>query len=305
MYIFIVADRLTYIKYEGLYHEAARRAKEEEGVDVENALRNLEDRERKKKADIKKLQRIREALGTAYGGKTNDLKDALIKMVNSRIKELDSRESLIEGGKYTQSAIIYKKAAESTIYGLKNGASWSEIVTALPNNDREYFMEFVSEADPDRREKILQTVSPGLRRALQMSWGQKPDREEDNESFFREHYLPDKDWMGWRPDVDLDDIAAKTIDNEAMNLSDFGYYESSLREPGAVNATPLPYNKQNNDLRLASDLKRILHGRGLTQVEVNVSERNTMGPTDIVANIAVWAGLKTQQKVDYGMYAWV
>ena len=298
-------DRLTYLKYKGLYHAAARRALSEEGVDVENAMRNVDEREFRRKAEIKKLQSIRSALGTAYGGKTNDLKDALIKLVNSRISELDTKPSLIEGGKYTQSAIIYKKAAESTMYGLKNGASWSEIVTALPTNDREYFMEFVSETDQGKRDKILKAVSPSLKKALQMSWGMKPAKQKSNEDYFQEHYLPDKDWLGWHPEIDLDDIAVKTIDNEAMNLSDFGYYESSLREPGAVNATPLPYNHENRDLRLSAEIKRILNGSGLNNVEVNVSQNNTMGPTDIIANIGVWAGFKSQQKVDYALYNWI
>ena len=213
---------------------------------------------------------------------------------------------MVEGGKYTQSAIIYKRAAEATMYGLKKGASWSSIVSALPANDREYFMEFVAETDKSKRDKILAIVSPSLKKALQMSWGMKPDKQEDNEDFFKDHYLPDSDWEGWNPDVDLNDIAVKTVANEAMNLSDFGFYESALREPVVQAVTPLPYNKENDDINISSELRSLLKGKGLRNVEVNVTAKNTMGPTDIIANIAVWTGLKEQQrKVDDSIRTWI
>ena len=298
-------DRLNYIKYTGLYHEAARKAKLEEGVDVETALNKLEYRETVRKANIKKLQSVRDILGTSYGGKTNSLKDSLLKLINSRISELQEQENLIEGGKYTQSAIIYRQAARSTIYGLKQGASWSEIVSALPQNDREYFMEFVAEQDPDKRDQILSIVSPSLKKALQMSWGMRTAPKISNDEYFTEHYLPDKDWMGWRPNIDINDTYVKTIDNEAMNLADFGFYENQLREPGAVNAMPLPYRDRNRDLKISSELQRLLQGNGLHQVEVSVAELNTLGPTEIMADIGVWAGITSQKhKVETTINNW-
>lgn len=299
-------DRLNYIKWQGLYEEAARRALDEEGVDVDLFLKNTEDRERERKFNIDKLKKIKDSLNAAYDGKTNYIKNYLLKLVNSRIAELKPREQLVEGGKYTQSAIIYKRAAEATMYGLKDGASWSSIISALPTNDREYFMEFVSESDETKRDKILAIASPSLKKALQMSWGMKTDKQKDNENFFATHYLPDSDWKGWRPDVDLKDIEVKTVNNEAMNLSDFGFYESSLREPEVQEATPLPYNHENDDIRLRSELKKILKGKGLTNVEVDVSARNTMSATDVIANIAVWTGLKEQRKrVEDTAGAWI
>jgi hypothetical protein len=205
---------------------------------------------------------------------------------------------MVEGGKYTQTALIYKRAAESTMQGLQDNAGWSQIISALPQNDREYFMEFVAERDKDKREKILQTVSPSLQRALRMSWGMKADKPVSNSEYFKTHYLPDSNWEGWNPDVDLRDIEAVTLENEAMNLSDFGFYESQLRNPGAVNASPLPYNEENSDIRLSREIKKVLRGKGLRNVEVDVVEKNTMGPTDIVANIGVWAGINHQQHIE-------
>ena len=291
-------DRLTYIKYQGLYKEAARRALDEEGVDVEEAAKRLKEKERERDGALKKLKYFKKILGEAYDGKTNSMKNHLLKLVNNRIDELETDEQLVEGGKYTQSALIYKRVAESTMQGLQEGASWSQIISALPQNDREYFMEFVAERDKDKREKILATVSPSLQRALRMSWGMKYQKPATNSEFFKDHYLPDANWEGWRPDVDLRDIEVKTVENEAMNLSDFGFYESQLRNPGAIAAEPLPYNEENRDVNVSSALRKALRGRGLKNVEVDVVERNSMGPTEIVANIGTWAGIDHQRDVE-------
>ena len=299
-------DRLTFIKYQGLYHEAARRALDEEGVDIQRVLENTDEKDQARKAMLRHLKSIKKALGEAYGGKTNAMKDYLSKLVNRRISELVPVESMVEGGKYTQSAIIYKKAAEATMYGLKKGASWSSIISALPTNDREYFMEFVSETDPDKKKEILSIVSPALRRALQMSWGLPTEQRETNEQFFQHHYLPDSNWAGWRPEVDIADVEVKTIDNEGMNLSDFGFYESSLREPEVMIASPLPYKMTNKDLNISSELKSLLKGKGLKDVKVNVTENNTMGPTEIIADIGIWSGILDQQrKVEDNIRSWI
>ena len=291
-------DRLTYIKYQGLYKEAARRALDEEGVDVEEAAKRLKEKEHERDGALKRLKYFKKILGEAYDGKTNSMKNHLLKLVNNRIDELETDEQLVEGGKYTQSALIYKRVAESTMQGLQEGASWSQIISALPQNDREYFMEFVAERDKDKREKILATVSPSLQRALRMSWGMKYQKPVTNSEFFKDHYLPDSNWEGWRPDVDLRDIEVKTVENEAMNLSDFGFYESQLRNPGAITAEPLPYNEENRDVNVSSALRKALRGRGLKNVEVDVVERNSMGPTEIVANIGTWAGIDHQRDVE-------
>lgn len=291
-------DRLTYIKYQGLYKEAARRALDEEGVDVEEANKRIQERERERDGSLKRLKYFKKILGEAYDGKTNSMKNHLLKLVNNRINELEEDEYIVEGGKYTQSALIYKRVAESTMQGLKEGASWSQIISALPQNDREYFMEFVAERDKDKREKILATVSPSLQRALRMSWGMKYNKPKSNSEFFKSHYLPDSDWEGWKPDTDLRDIEVKTLENEAMNLSDFGFYESQLRNPGAIASEPLPYNQENRDVNLSNALRKALRGRGLKNVEVDVVERNSMGPTDIVANIGTWAGVNHQRDIE-------
>ena len=127
-------------------------------------------------------------------------------ILNNKINALAAQTSIVTGGEWTHTALIYRQAAQNTMTALKPGASWSQIVTALPTNDREYFMEFVKERNPEKRQEIMRTVSPQLRKALNLAWGrttEEPDIDEENENFFSSHVLPSGAWIGWRPDIDL------------------------------------------------------------------------------------------------------
>lgn len=295
-------DRLTYIKYMGLYHDAAEKAKDEEGVDVERIERQIEFRENQRKSIFNNMDKIKKALNIT---KDSPEKERLIKLVNSKISTLDPQKTLFEGGEWTQTALIYKKAAENTMTALNPGADWSQILTALPTNDREYFIEFVKEKDPDKRNDILKTVSPQLRKALLISWGKGEKRtneeiNEDNEKYFKRHFLPQAPWIGWRPNIDLKDIQIKTIANEGMNLSDFGFYESQLRDPNvkAVKAIPM----RMTSLNISSNLKRVLEGKGIEDVNVSVSESQNGSATDIICNFSSYTNLRgIENMVTYGL----
>lgn len=82
----------------------------------------------------------------------------------------------------------------------------------------------------------------------------------------------------------------KTIDNEAMNLSDFGFYESQLRDPNVINATPINMYDSNVS-NLNSNIKKILEGQGLKDVDVSISTSANGTATQIIANIATFTGL--------------
>ena len=210
---------------------------------------------------------------------------------------MKDKNIITRGGKYTHSALLYKQAAEQTMTGLKQGATWSEIISALPKNDREYFMEFVKERDPEAREEILNMVSPFLRKALLMSWGQKVPEDISDEEYFdnNEIPLPDAMWKGWRPDVNLSDVEVKTIENEGMLLSDFGFYESELRKNSVINA---PSVHEKTATNISSEIKKILSGAGLKNINVDVTDGMNCAPTKIWTDIKLWwSDRKTESQI--------
>lgn len=202
-------------------------------------------------------------------------------------------------GEYGRSALLYKKAAEATMYGLRADARWTDVVKALPKYERDYFVEFMKERDPDKQEEILKTVSPFLRRALKQVWGMdySDDKGPDNEEFFQNHNLPNFMWEGWNPDSDLNKVKAKTIKNEGMLFSDFGIYESTYRDQEVINAPNLTTKGSGNAIEVQTSLAATLSGLGLTGVEVSVSPKSTKGIQSVI-NLTKVVNYKISEAVD-------
>ena len=202
-------------------------------------------------------------------------------------------------GEYGRAALLYKKAAESTMYGLRSDARWTDVEMALPRYERDYFVEFMKEKDPDKQEEILKTVSPFLRRALKQVWGMdyEKDKGPDNEEYFESHNLPNFLWEGWRPDSDLNNVKAKTIKNEGMLFSDFGIYESKYRDPKVINAPNLSPRGSNNPLEVQTKLTTAMNGLGLQGVEVSVEPKSSGGVQSII-NMATVTSYEFKEKVN-------
>lgn len=319
-------DRLTYLKYMGLYHKAAELAEEEEDVDVEDLLERREELATKNAESIDEFKYLKKKLRRKefYGESSEKMVDVLNEKIeylendnmamvlgdlsgimsffDSKIKTLDRENTMVEVGEWTRTALLYKQAADSTMYGLKDRSSWSQIVTALPTNDREYFMEFVKVTNPSKREEILRFASPALKRALALAWGKTPEKQESNEDFFKRHELPKENWAGWAPQYDLKDIEVKTIENEGMMLADFGYYDSQLRDSKVQDAPTTNYSgtdEKHNEAAVKKNLQKILYGSGLKDVDISVQPGPSGGVTSIIAIVKTMLGFgETQEKVN-------
>lgn len=293
-------DRLRYIKYTGLYEAAARQAKRHEGVDIKSILTRLEEREAEKEQLKEKLFKQRNSLSNNIFIE-NDARNAILRNINSRLQELDQQEDIaIPAGEYTQAALAYKKAAESTIYGLDKDASWSEILRALPSNHRDYFIEFGKENDPEKRKKIRELVPEYEQKVLDILWGEgDPEQPVSNFRYFANHYLPSATWSGWSPRVSLDNVQIKTIKNEGMLLSDFGYYDSQASSlemkstPGINNYT----NPTQSPIALRANLMSALNGFGLYGVDVSLAPSLGSG-ISMVANVARVSSYEIKNKLN-------
>lgn len=87
----------------------------------------------------------------------------------------------------------------------------------------------------------------------------------------------------------------KTIDNADMNLSDFGYYESQLRNP-KVKAAP-ELHMRGHTASLNSNLQRIMQGQGLENVNISITPASSGSGTQIMTNLEVYTGMKDLQKM--------
>ena len=290
-------DRLTYLKYMGMYEKAAAKAASEEGVNIRSILEHLDDTQ-KEVSSIR--SNLKELIETAQSHNlSNYAENRSIVEAQNRLNQIKSSKMVLKGGQYTQAAILYKQAAEATMYGLKENASWQEIASALPKYERDYFTEFMKEKDPDEQKKILSQVSPFMRRALKQVWeyDDARDKVEDNTEYFQHHNLPGPLSNIWSKDVNLDDVKAKVVKNEGMLPSDFGIYESQYHEADVINAPNLQIKGTSNIVATQLKIATILNGNGLSDADVTITPSGTSGVQTVI-NVAKVASYNIGQMVD-------
>ena len=268
-------DRLEYIKYTNLYHKAAKEAKRKEGVDVESIVNQYE---RNKEKNAKLIEKLEEQKKKANRMIDESAREKLISEIDYKLSQLMTPIQYMKAGEYTKAALAYKKAADTTIYGLSEDATTADVLRALPKYDRDFFLDFANEKDPKKRKEILQYVSPYKAKALKIMWGEEVDEAESNNDFFNNHNLPNMFWSGWQPQIDLDHVKMKTIENEGMLLSDFGMYDSNKSEPAAMAAPEIrDMHKGPDPISLQANLVTLMNGVGFSNVDVSVEPTNKPG----------------------------
>lgn len=277
-------DRLNYLKYDALYRKAARKAEDKEGVDIERMFNAYEWNREKNAEKRQELEELK--IKTAKMISDPSKREKYLQEMDLKIEKLETPEQYFSLGEYARSAIAFKKARDTTIYGLNNFSSKADVLRALPKYDRDYFLEFAKEKDPNERKEILRYVSPYKAKALKSMWGEEVENEESHREYFGNHNLPGLFWAGWKPDVDMDHVKMKTIENEGMLLSDFGMYESAKYEPAAIDAPELSHYKDSgNALAIQSSIQGMLGGLGLVGVDVSVDSSASQG-FEVIANVA-------------------
>lgn len=284
-------DRLRYIKYMALYEAAKEKAKKEEGVDVDKLYKHQEALRAEMNGDVS-ITDMMSAILTS--GKPAD--DPIAQWVQKTFGRLSDDMTTLVAGKYTEQAIMFHQVAESTVYALNKDSEYSDIIRALPNTEKEYFVEFAKVTDERRRKEILRNVSPSLAKALKLVWYQEDTDTESNESFFERHNLPDPLWDGWDAYSNLDNIKAKVIYNEGMQYADYGIYSSSYEDPEVINAPNIDnIHDGSNPLSVRMNLNTILSGVGLTDKRIQVNPTQDEGVIDVVSNVTAVLGYKIEK----------
>nr|DAE31902.1 MAG TPA: hypothetical protein [virus sp. ctEQ64] len=284
-------DRLRYIKYMALYEAAKEKAKSEEGVDIDKLYKHQEALRAEMNGDVS-ITDMMSAILTS--GKPAD--DPIAQWVQKTFGRLSDDMTTLVAGKYTEQAIMFHQVAESTVYALNKNSEYSDIIRALPNTEKEYFVEFAKVTDERRRREILKNVSPSLAKALKLVWYQEDTETESNESFFERHNLPDPLWAGWDASTNLDNIKAKVIYNEGMQYADYGIYSSSYEDPEVINAPNIDnIHDGSNPLSVRMNLNAVLSGIGLTDKRIQVDPTQDEGVIQVVSNVTAVLGYKIEK----------
>jgi hypothetical protein len=175
----------------------------------------------------------------------------------------------------------YLEGARSTMMGLEptdmSRQSWSRFYRATPYQEKPYVIAFLKETDPNERKKILELVPSNVGDVLATKWA-KIDGLATNQQVAERstQRMPPPDWTGWAPEVNLDDVELKTVQNMGMEAHDFGlgWYEQQRRVrnstgiPGPININSPSGNEDTtprlNQTELKSVIEKTLRGYGLT-----------------------------------------
>lgn len=266
-------DRLNYVKYTGLYKVASARAAFFEHTPVRDLFKDID----KNKEKIAKLNRKEKKLIEKQRGDLSKNQFEIEKIRKKRMALEESTNMFFKGGKYTKAAVAYKKKAESTIYGLSETATIDEILAAVPEQYKDHFKAFMEVSNKKEQKEILKYVPEYLQKPLKIAWGEKPDKLESNKKYFKSHKMPSATWRGWKPNINMKHVKIKTIENEGMVMSDFGYYDSEKSKPSFEKAPDIKNYDRGSGIRNKLNMVTSLHGVGLNASNVTVEQTSNPG----------------------------
>ena len=215
----------------------------------------------------------------------------------------------------------YSRIMGESMVGLnalnRSRSSFTNIARAVPPDLKPYIFAFMREEDPGEREAIANEVPPEVAQLLRIKWAQNDgdrdavDRLMDDSSFsrgmtrpgggglpqapnleeyFSEHYLPDENWAGFHPSVELDDVKLKTVERMSYDAHDFGmgWYDQQRRMqyspfiPGPISLNQATkaqlYPEEaidSNEVRTV--ISNILRGAGATSLSISVTPTPGVG----------------------------
>jgi hypothetical protein len=144
-----------------------------------------------------------------------------------------------------RSAQKYQSAAASTRMGVNPQGSPLSIYWTLPDSERQFFNAFAT-AQGSERNRILSMVPGDQAHLYEAVW----DRMDSGDptmnpavsnskidlDYMKAQYaaasidMPSDDWIGWREDVDMEDIKVRYVSNLGGDLHDYGLWESNLKK---------------------------------------------------------------------------
>ena len=267
-------DRLEYMKYSGLYERAAAMARRKEKIDIKGIFEQID----KNKEKIAKINRKAAKVAEKVHNPNDRHAHKLAQLENRKRLLEEQNQMMFKGGEWTKSAIAYKKAMESTMYGINATATKDELLAAVPEQYKDHFQAFMNVTDKKERKKILRSVSPMMRRPLQAAWGMELEKVQSNRKYFKIHALPGLGWRGWRPNVQLKHVKMKTVENEGMLLSDFGYYDSEKAKVTFESAPDIEnYDAGSRHIFHAATIRAILKGHGLHLHNISIEKTRAPG----------------------------
>jgi hypothetical protein len=140
--------------------------------------------------------------------------------------------------------------ANKTRYGINPQSSAMSIYMSLPESEKKFFDAFSSTTSEKERKRILQMVPRDHKELYQAVWERSDAGDPtlyvgsvadyDTQYMAKRFYglqsgglggpQPEVDWIGWRDDVELEDVQLKYLDSIGKDIHDYGFWESQRKD---------------------------------------------------------------------------
>ena len=275
-------DTLEYLKYNRLYEYSRGLAIEEQGIDPEELIRSTEA----SKAARGALQKAINQKDSELALKLQETTGAEHQAVLEQRRRINEGTEFLHYQKYTEDEVLrlaqggplgaalkFRQMATSTMYGANLHGDFASLMRALPTRDREFFNAFLT-APEEERDRIEKEVPLGMRRMLQAKWGRAVSEQPSLPDYFKTHFLPGENWVGWHPAVNLDDVKYKVVEQTGLDMHDFNLWPSQGQNIRRKPFVPLidPFSSTGNRHMIKQELSDILSANGYNNYELSIQD---------------------------------
>lgn len=156
----------------------------------------------------------------------------------------------------------YERQAHKTVYGVNPYGNALSIYGALPAAEKDRYEGFARMQDPGDRQELIGLLPGDQKHLFEAIWAKRDGKEpawrtnqgmpdtfraeyqtsgakgmvgyadfarmKELEQYFAGQPMPEEDWIGWRDDVDINDIKIKYLQENGLNTFDYGIYPSQV-----------------------------------------------------------------------------
>lgn len=182
---------------------------------------------------------------------------------------------MLKLGPHATRALQYRELYRSTLYSIQPGETpFLNLFRAFPKYKRELLDGFINKSNKKERQRIFQLLPAHEQRVLGHYLGIKgrrvPKRPELKQ-YFQDRPLPDADWQGWRPEVDMEQLRQVAIHREGLDPMESGLYPQQIEQAERLAETvPVPTVRGSQAAELRERLTALLSGKGLSSLNVQV-----------------------------------
>jgi hypothetical protein len=228
-----------------------------------------------KKDKKRTITQVLRDLAQTKGLSKDELSSEEIKQVEEARKSLAKLEqpSYEVLGPWATMSIQAMREYQRTLTGLNDHSNLSEVLSALPKKHREIAAALIEHGSAKEKTKFFNLIPSLEQNALGAYLGinrnQIPEKV-NLKDYFSNHYLPESDWEGWRPEINLQDLKTRSEDYQNLHLqrpSEARVRKAELMTYGV--GVPISQHPTTGDLQ--GKLNDLLSGQGMENLNIQVS----------------------------------